>query len=60
MRRAGIELNGRTQYSLRHTFYTEMLKRIPEKDVKKMAGHWALRKEYDHRQWWTSSGTLSQ
>lgn len=48
-RRAGVELEGRTQYSLRHSFYTELLKHLPEKDVEKMAGHKSLRKEYDHR-----------
>ncbi|MHC1576263.1 MAG: hypothetical protein ACXQTE_02810 [Methanosarcinaceae archaeon] len=46
---AGVNLDGRTQYSLRHTFYTEMLRRLPEKDVTLMAGHKVLRKEYDHR-----------
>lgn len=45
----GLQLAGRTQYCLRHTFYTEALKRLPEKDVEKMAGHRSLRKEYDHR-----------
>ena len=48
-KRAGIETGERTQYCLRHTFYTEALKRMPEKEVEKMAGHKALRKEYDHR-----------
>ena len=47
--RAGLELQGRTQYCLRHTFYTEALKRMPEKEVEKMAGHKSPRKEYDHR-----------
>lgn len=47
--RAGLELAGRTQYCLRHTFYTEALKRMPEKEVEMMAGHKSLRKEYDHR-----------
>jgi len=47
--RGGVELHGRTQYCLRHTFYTEALKRMPEKEVEKMAGHKSLRKEYDHR-----------
>ena len=49
-REAGLDLSGRAQYSFRHTFYTELLKRLPVKDVEKMAGHKKLRKEYDHRQ----------
>ena len=48
-RRAGIEIGSRTQYSLRHTYYTELLKRISEEDVERMAGHRSLRREYDHR-----------
>lgn len=47
--RADIDLRDRTQYCLRHTFYTEALKIMPEKEVERMAGHKALRKEYDHR-----------
>lgn len=47
--RAGVELTGRTQYCLRHTYYTELLKRISEEDVERMAGHRSLRREYDHR-----------
>lgn len=48
-KRAGVDLAGRTQYSLRHTFYTDLLRKLPEKDVTMMAGHRNLRKEYDHR-----------
>jgi len=47
--RAGVELEGRTQYCLRHTYYPELLKRISEEDVERMAGHRSLRREYDHR-----------
>ncbi len=47
--RAGVHLHNRTQYCLCHTFYTEALKIMPEKEVEKMAGHKTLRKEYDHR-----------
>lgn len=47
--RAGVDLQSRTQYCLRHTFYTEALEIMPEKEVEKMAGHKMLRKEYDHR-----------
>ena len=56
--RAGLELQGRTQYCLRHTFYTEALKRMPEKEVEKMAGHKSLRKEYDHRKGTTLSENI--
>ena len=48
-KRAGVELGGRTQYCFRHTYYTELLKRLPENEVARMAGHRALRKEYDDR-----------
>jgi len=48
-KRASVELGKRTQYSLRHTYYTELLKEIPERDVEQLAGHTTLRKEYDHR-----------
>ncbi|HUU39776.1 MAG TPA: site-specific integrase [Desulfatiglandales bacterium] len=47
--RAGLGLNSRTQYSLKHSFYTEALKHMAEADVAKLAGHRYLRKEYDHR-----------
>jgi integrase len=47
--RAGVELGKRTQYSLRHTYYTELLKVLPERDVEQLAGHTTVRKEYDHR-----------
>jgi len=48
-KRAGVELGKPTQYSLRHTYYSELLKEIPERDVEQLAGHTTLRKEYDHR-----------
>ncbi len=48
-KRAGLELGKRTQYCIRHTYYTELLKVIPERDVEQLAGHTTLRKEYDHR-----------
>jgi hypothetical protein len=48
-RRAGVELGTRTQCCLRHTYYTDLLKVIPEEDVSQPAGYTRLRKEYDHR-----------
>lgn len=48
-KRAGVDIGSRSQYSFRHTYYTELLKRLPEKDVTLMAGHKSLRKEYDQR-----------
>lgn len=51
--RAGIELNGRTQYCLRHSFDTYMLNNIDDdvrrSDVQELMGHTSHRKEYDHR-----------
>lgn len=53
LKRAGIPLNGRTQYSLRHTFDTYMLnnvsKDLTEADVQRLMGHTSYRREYDHR-----------
>lgn len=49
LKKAGIERRGRVQYCLRHTFYTDLLKKLPEEHVKMLAGHKNLRKEYDHR-----------
>lgn len=39
----------RTQYSLRHSFETEMLKKIDDRAVAILMGHMRYRKEYDHR-----------
>jgi integrase len=47
--RAGVEIGDRTQYSFRHSFYTELLRILPKEAVQQMAGHRSLRKEYDHR-----------
>lgn len=47
--RAGIDRRDRTQYSLRHTFDTELLKEIPLATVQTLMGHTSYRKEYDHR-----------
>lgn len=37
--RAGVDLAGRTQYSLRHTFNTDMLNRLPQEIVQRLMGH---------------------
>lgn len=46
----GVELHGRTQYSLRHFFATEIARKIPEKHVARFLGQRTFRKEYDHRE----------
>lgn len=48
-RRANIELKSRTQYSLRHTFDTELLKQLSRDNVNDLMGHTSYRAEYDHR-----------
>ena len=47
--RAGLERNDRTQYCLRHTFDTELLKKLNRETVQDLMGHTSYRKEYDHR-----------
>ena len=47
--RAGIEPCGRTPYSLRHTFDTEMLRKLDRDAVNDLMGHTSYRPEYDHR-----------
>jgi len=47
--RAGITLKGRTQYSLRHTFDTDLMKKINREYVQILMGHTSYRGEYDHR-----------
>ena len=51
--RAGIEPAGRTQYSFRHSFDTNMLNSINDdmqaRDVQLLMGHTSYRREYDHR-----------
>jgi len=47
--RAKISMNGRTQYSLRHTFDTELLKQLSRDNVNDLMGHTTYRAEYDHR-----------
>lgn len=47
-KRAGVELNGRTQYSFRHSFQTYNIGRIPEQALLLLMGHTTNRKEYTH------------
>lgn len=51
--RAGIDINGRTQYCLRHSFDTYMLNNMNDevkaREVQELMGHTSHRKEYDHR-----------
>lgn len=51
-KRAGIELNGRTQYSLRHSFATDALSLIPHGTVRMLMHHRDDKsmKHYDHRE----------
>lgn len=49
MRRAEISLNGRTQYSLRHSFETDLAGNVDEKIILELMAHTNYRTEYDHR-----------
>ena len=53
LKRAGVPLGGRSQYSIRHYFDTYMLNNIgqgvSELDVQRLMGHTSYRREYDHR-----------
>lgn len=51
-KRAGIELNGRTQYSLRHSFASDALSLIPHGTVKLLMHHRDEKsiRQYDHRE----------
>ena len=46
--RAGVELNGRTQYSFRHSFQTYYIGRMPELARLVLMGHTHTRSEYTH------------
>lgn len=50
LNRAGIPQEGRTQYSFRHAFETDILGNVKEKDMLRLMGHTSYRKEYDHRE----------
>ena len=49
MERAGIKLDGRTQYSLRHSFETHLVGNVDQKILLELMAHTSFRKEYDHR-----------
>lgn len=48
-KRAGVDLAGRTQYSLRHSFETGIAGLVENKVLIELMGHTSFRKEYDHR-----------
>ena len=48
-KRIGIELGGRTQYSLRHSFNTFAIDTLQDKTRLELMGHTKNRSEYDHR-----------
>jgi len=45
----GIPLKGRTQYSLRHSFETDLSGRVTDKILMQLMAHTGFRPEYDHR-----------
>lgn len=47
--RAGVEMEGRTQYCLRHTFQTAIAGEIDKNAVEELMGHTKYRQDYDHR-----------
>ena len=48
-KRACVPSLGRTQYSFRHTFETELAGRVENKVLLELMGHTSFRDEYDHR-----------
>lgn len=49
LKRMGIEVGMKTQYSIRHTFMTSLMGEIDSNVVKELMGHTRYREEYDHR-----------
>ncbi|MGB4405577.1 MAG: tyrosine-type recombinase/integrase [Sphaerochaeta sp.] len=47
--RAGVDIEERTQYCLRHSFETNMSGKISSKDMLELMAHTSYRGEYDHR-----------
>lgn len=47
-KRANVDLNGRTEYSFRHSYQTHYIGRIPERALQLLMGHTKTRKEYTH------------
>jgi len=49
LKRMGIEVGKKSQYSIRHTFMTSLIGEIDSNVVKELMGHTGYREEYDHR-----------
>jgi integrase len=49
LKKTDVKLNGRTQYSLRHSFETALAGNIDQKILLELMAHTNFRKEYDHR-----------
>lgn len=49
LKRQGIELDGRSQYSLRHSFETDLAGAVENKVLLELMAHTSYRAEYDHR-----------
>lgn len=49
LHRAGVETQGRTQYSLRHSFETDIAGKIEDSILLELMAHTGYRAEYDHR-----------
>lgn len=47
--KAGIDLKGRTQYCLRHTFQTMIAGEVEKSQIEELMGHTKYRQGYDHR-----------
>ena len=47
-KRAEVNLNGRTEYSFRHSYQTNYIGRIPERALQLLMGHTKTRPEYTH------------
>jgi len=47
--RAGVSLDGRTQYSLRHSFETDLTGHVEDKVLLELMAHTQYHTEYDHR-----------
>ena len=50
LKRVGIEIGNKTQYSIRHTFMTSIMGEVDEQVVKELMGHTKYCEEYDHRE----------
>lgn len=50
LKRVGIDLESKSQYSIRHTFMTSISGEVDSSVVKELMGHTGYREEYDHRE----------